>query len=99
MHRPRYPALGIGGGGAYVDDGQVGITKPAMQLLWRPEQVRVRIPCSGHTITSCVVHRAGYQQSSYSDHRPLRYGLTSCASGTSTQTLGYFCLKSSGRKG
>src|SRR5262249_34612391 len=52
MHRARYPALGIGGGGAYVDDGQVGITEPAMQLLWRPEQVRGGIAFSGHAVTS-----------------------------------------------
>src|SRR5215510_6073488 len=79
MHHARYPTLGIGGGGAYVDDGQVGITEPPMQLLWRPEQVRVRIAFSGHAVTSCVIQGAGYQRSSYSDHRPLRYGITSCA--------------------
>src|SRR5262252_6380114 len=77
MHRARYPALGIGGGGAYVDDGQVGIPKPAVQLLWRPEQVRVSIVFGGHAVTSLVIQGAGYQRSSYSDHRPLRYGITS----------------------
>src|SRR5712691_11466111 len=79
MQRARDPALGIGGGGAHVDDGQVGITEPAMELLWRPEQGRVGIACGGHAVTSFVVHGAGYQRSSYSDHRPLRYGITSCA--------------------
>src|SRR5215467_4218558 len=32
MYRAGYPALGIGGGGTYVDDGQIGIPKPAVQL-------------------------------------------------------------------
>jgi hypothetical protein len=77
MYCARYPTLGIGSSGAYVDDGQIGITESVRELLWRPEQVRVRIACRGHAVTSFVLQGARYQRSLYSDHRPLRYGITS----------------------
>src|SRR5262249_36310371 len=52
MHRARYPALGISGCSAHVNDREVGITESAVELLWCPEQLGVRIAFGSHVVTS-----------------------------------------------
>src|SRR5215510_6767812 len=52
MHCARYPALGIGGCGTHVNDRQVGVTEPVVQLLWRPEQLGILVVFGGHAVTS-----------------------------------------------